>query len=94
MNFVGEFLEYDLNNSPNFWRMVMRIRVLVDVLRLPLKRFKKIKKQGGEAKTVTFKYERLDVFCCLCGCLGHLEGYCSQLFNMGSDDGSRGWGRS
>lgn len=28
-DFIGEFLEYDTNNSSNFWRQYMRIRVLI-----------------------------------------------------------------
>lgn len=84
-------LEYEPKSTPNFWGALMRIRVLVDV-RQPLKRSKKIKKQGVEAITSMFKYERLDNFCYLCGCLGHMEGFCAQLFNLGFDDGSRGLG--
>lgn len=90
-NFIGEFLEYDVNNTSNFWRPYMRIRVMVDV-REPLRRSKRIKKQGGDAKTVTFKYERLEVFCYLCGKLGHSENACEVRFTMGVDDGVRGWG--
>lgn len=90
-NFVGEFLEYDAKKSSTFWRPYMRIRVMINV-REPLRRTKKIKKQGGEAKTVSFKYERLEVFCYLCGMLGHTENFCEQLFTMEKDTGVRGWG--
>lgn len=65
----------------------MQIRVLVDVC-LPLKRTKKIKRPGRHAKMVTFNYEPLDVYYYLCGRLGHLEGLCAHLFNMGPNDGS------
>lgn len=36
----------------------MRIRVLLDITK-PLKRQKKIKKQGGDSSFIKFKYERL-----------------------------------
>ncbi|MCH89681.1 DUF4283 domain protein, partial [Trifolium medium] len=44
----GEFLEYDEKNDSLSWRKYIRIRVLVDV-RKPLKKYKKIKKQGGHS---------------------------------------------
>lgn len=69
----------------------MRIRVPVDV-RQPLRRGKKIRKQGGEARMVSFKYERLGDFCYLCGMLGHMEGTCDKLFTLEVDDANRGWG--
>lgn len=59
-NYIGQFLEYDTKNSSNFWRSFMRIRVSMDV-RKPLKKGKKIRKDGGEVKMVKFKYERLEV---------------------------------
>lgn len=67
----------------------MRIQVLVDV-RHPLKRTKKVKKQGGDAIMVTFQYERLETFCYLCGILGHMESLCDKLFLLMVDDGSSG----
>ncbi|GAU35453.1 hypothetical protein TSUD_364090 [Trifolium subterraneum] len=35
-NYIGEFVEYDKNNSMSFWRQYMRVKVKVDVRR-PLK---------------------------------------------------------
>lgn len=90
-NFVGEFLEYDPNNNNGFWRNYMRVRVRLDVNQ-PLKRTKKIKKAGGECMEVQFKYERLGVFCFLCGVIGHVEQHCDKLFELENDDGCRLWG--
>lgn len=69
----------------------MRLRVLINV-RKPLKRTKKIRKPGGEAKEVAFKYERLGHFCYLCGMLGHIDDYCELLFSMKEDNGEQRWG--
>jgi hypothetical protein len=89
-NYIGEFLEYDEKNDSLPWQKFMRIRVLVDV-RLPLKRYKKIKKGEGDSKLVHFKYERLGTFCYVCGLLGHSESRCPKLFDMTETDGARGW---
>lgn len=52
--------------------MYMRIRVELDTDQ-PLKKGKKIMLGTGEAKVVNFKYERLQIFCFICGKLGHTE---------------------
>jgi hypothetical protein len=90
-NFIGEFLEYDAKNNSNYLRSYMRIRVLLDVTK-PLKRQKKIKRPGGEASYIKFKYERLSNFCYFCGMLGHIEDYCEKLYAIAEDDGTRLWG--
>ncbi|CAJ2645568.1 unnamed protein product [Trifolium pratense] len=68
----------------------MRIRVKVDV-RLPLKKDTKVKNKAGEWCTVNFKYEKLGVFCFVCGIMGHAENKCGVRFAMEHDDGTRGW---
>lgn len=90
-NYIGEFVEYDANNSSGIWRSYMCIKVLLDV-RLPLKKEKKVKKPDGEWKTVHFKYERLGVFYFFCGRIGHVEQFCTELFEGDEDDGVRLWG--
>lgn len=52
-NFVGEFLEYDINNNTGFWRSYTRLRVCVDVQK-PLKREKKVRKPGGSVRQCGF----------------------------------------
>jgi hypothetical protein len=68
----------------------MRLRVRIDVRR-PLKKEKKIKNLGGEWCNVNFKYEKLGVFCFVCGKLGHSENKCEVRFAMENDDGTREW---
>lgn len=63
--------------------------MLIDV-RKPLARFKKIKIKSGSHE-VRFKYERLGSFCYYCGLLGHTDEFCSSLFSIPSDDGTRMW---
>jgi len=41
-NYIGEFLEYDVNNQTSFWRENMRLRVKIDV-KIRLKITNKIK---------------------------------------------------
>jgi hypothetical protein len=42
---------------------------------------------------VNFKYEKLGVFCFVCGFLGHAESRCAVRFAMDNDDGSRAWSK-
>jgi 14-3-3 protein epsilon len=91
-NYIGSFVEYDKNNKGSFWREYMRIKVRVDV-RQPLKKESRVKNQGGEWCTVTFKYEKLGVFCFVCGIVGHGENKCAIRFAMETDDGSRAWSK-
>lgn len=88
-NFIITFMEYDKTNSTNLWRKYMRIRVMIDV-RLPLKKKKKVKIQGGIWSTMVFKYERLGVFFFLYGLLAHSDKSCDDRFLRQVDDGSRG----
>jgi 14-3-3 protein epsilon len=91
-NYIGSFLEYDKNNKGSFWREYMRIRVRVDI-RQPLKKDSRVKNQGGEWCVVNFKYEKLGVFCFICGLIGHGENRCVVRFSMTEDDGSRAWSK-
>lgn len=90
-DFVGKFLEYDCTNNSGVWRSYMRLRVAIDVC-MPLKRYKKIRRPGGDWFLVNFKYERLGSFCFVCGCLGHTERFCEKLFSTPDGDIKREWG--
>ncbi|GAU31579.1 hypothetical protein TSUD_54020 [Trifolium subterraneum] len=68
----------------------MRVKVRVDV-RSPLKIEKKIKLNGGKGGVVKFKYEKLGLFCFVCGRLGHAENKCEVKYAMERDDGQRRW---
>lgn len=90
-NFIGRFLEYDASNSTTTWRQYMRIRVAIDVSK-PLKRGKRIKKPDGTSFVTCFKYERLHIFCFLCGRVGHSERFCDDLFSTDTTNMVREWG--
>ncbi|GAU45872.1 hypothetical protein TSUD_240840 [Trifolium subterraneum] len=53
----------------------------------------KVKNKGGEWSTVNFKYEKLRVFCFVCGITGHAENKCQVRFSMERDDGTREWSK-
>lgn len=89
--FIGEFLEYDATNSSSIWRQYMRIRVAIDVSK-PLKRGRRIKKTDGTSFMVSFKYERLHIFCFVCGRVGHSERFCEDLFSSDPSNIKREWG--
>ena len=69
----------------------MRIRVSIDV-RKPLKRRMKLKKKGGEWIWIDFKYERLNIFCFICGLLEHTEKQCLKLYDCPSSEILRVYG--
>lgn len=85
-NYIGEFIEYDPSNNSSMWRSYMRLRVKVDV-RSPLKKEWKVRQTGGEWCVVNFKYEKLGIYCFMCGFLGHTEQKCAVLFAKEEDDG-------
>jgi hypothetical protein len=68
----------------------MRIRVKIDV-RMPLRKVARVKDKDGNWCTVKFKYEKLGIFCFVCGVMGHSENKCEVRFSMEHDDGTREW---
>lgn len=68
----------------------MQLRIKIDV-RLPLKKNTRVKNKGGEWCTVNFKFEKLSLFCFVCGVLGHMKQCCAIRFAMEEDSGVRGW---
>jgi hypothetical protein len=68
----------------------MRIRVKIDV-RQSLKKEAKVKNREGAWCTVNFKYEKLGIFCFICGIMGHAENKCEIRYAMEQDDGRREW---
>lgn len=90
-NFIGEFIDYDSTNNSGVWCNYIRLRVHIDI-RQPLKKEHKVRVAGGEWCIVKFKYEKLPIFCFVCGRIRHTEQSCEVLFEMEVDDGVREWG--
>ena len=90
-NAIGEFVSYDHVNNSGFWKSYMRIRVRLDV-RLPLLRWKKIRKADAGLVIVRFQYERLGVFCYLCVLIGHTNVFCPRLFQESEQEVKPEWG--
>ena len=90
-DFVGKFIQYDETNNTRFGASYMRVKVQIDVSQ-PLKCWKKILLSNGSSSQVLFKYERLELFCFLCGKLGHTDPFCDFHFSMAIDSMARGWG--
>lgn len=78
-NFVGTFVKSDLANLDGFWKPFARIRIMMDIEK-PLKRRMKIKHDGDSWSWINFKYERLSIFCFVCGMLDHSERDCAIVY--------------
>ncbi|KAB2035040.1 hypothetical protein ES319_D04G125000v1 [Gossypium barbadense] len=71
-DFLGQFLECDAKSISKGYQSSMRIQVRIDV-KNTMKRRKKIVLGNKGCIYVRFQYERLLMFCFLCGRLGHSE---------------------
>ncbi|KAA3467263.1 nucleolin-like [Gossypium australe] len=61
---------------------------LLDV-RKPLKRRKKVMLSETTVSYAKFRYEKLTLFCFLCGCLGHGENFCPIRLRIGLREGEQ-----
>lgn len=90
-NAVGKVLAIDWRDRNGGWVEYMRIRVKVDTSK-PLQRVIRVESGEGKEFTCVVKYERLPIFCYLCGCIGHSTKKCARfstsitsgIFNMES----------
>ncbi|MFQ6634403.1 hypothetical protein Gotur_012097, partial [Gossypium turneri] len=74
-NFCGDYLEYDTTFPTLGSQVFLRTRVRLDVT-APLKRKKKVLIGKSLIVYARFKYEKLSLFCFICGRLGHGESFC------------------
>ncbi|KAL0299111.1 UNVERIFIED_CONTAM: hypothetical protein Sradi_6570900 [Sesamum radiatum] len=84
-NKLGIFKEVERDRNGEIWGSSVRIRVSIDVSK-PLKRALKLRIVLGDENLVIFTYERLQNFCYLCGCLGHLSHQCEIQLQEGFSD--------
>lgn len=90
-NYVGNFVKTDPMNTKEPWRLYVRVRVTMDVTK-PLKRRMKIKREGGVWNWVNFKYERLSLFCFVCGRMGHSDRDCEVVYVNPNKEIDRAYG--
>jgi hypothetical protein len=89
--FLGELKEYDNRNTVHSTYMRLKVRINISN---PLQQCWKVRANEGNYVTILFKYEKLGVFCYLCGVIGHMDKSCPKLFDLDHDDGTRGWGEN
>ncbi|KAK9265652.1 hypothetical protein L1049_027327 [Liquidambar formosana] len=77
-NKFGEYIDMEHSGKGMCWGQYLRIRVRLNVSK-PLKRGSMLK-LGGKMMWVSFKYERLPIFCYYCGILGHADKNCIRKF--------------
>jgi hypothetical protein len=88
---VGGFVKYDADNNFGSWMRFMRLRVALKVGE-PLVTSWEFEREGADAVTVLFRYEKLGHFCYVCGRLGHNDSYCPDLYEEGYVDEGKRWG--
>ncbi|KAK5836589.1 hypothetical protein PVK06_012383 [Gossypium arboreum] len=90
-DFIGKFLEYDSKSLSRGVRNFFRIKVQLDIRR-PLKWKKNIMFASENCTYVSFKYERLTIFCFYCGCLRHNDSFCHIRMSKGEEESVElGW---
>lgn len=72
---IGKVLAIDWQDRRGCWVDFKRIRVLLDTAK-PLRRVACFMDRKGQAVTGVIKYERLSIFCYLCGRVGHSTQKC------------------
>ncbi|KAL8496806.1 hypothetical protein ACS0TY_020473 [Phlomoides rotata] len=90
-NFFGKFMEYGKSNLGAAWLSYVRIKVEIETSN-PLKRWKRIAQKNGESFLVHFKYEKLGIFCFVCGHLGHMENFYEVRYLSSEVEPKREWG--
>lgn len=80
---LGDFIAADVARDGGGWGQSLRLRVRLDITK-PLERGRAIH-VGGKTHWVTFKYEKLPIFCFRCGRILHEAGGCPERVVVGSE---------
>lgn len=73
---VGKILAIEWHDKDRCWVEFTRVRVLGDIVK-PLRRVANVVEKDGNELLCFFKYERLPVYCYICGRIGHNTMKCS-----------------
>jgi hypothetical protein len=89
---MGKLEDVDVAGDGAGWGRCLRIRVNIDVKK-PLDRGRALN-LCGKSSWVTFKYEKLPLFCFNCGCIVHDDQGCSvpRLTRLSSVEDTKNWG--
>ncbi|KAF9609487.1 hypothetical protein IFM89_016573 [Coptis chinensis] len=74
---LGIVKHMDLSCSVEFKKPVARVRIKMDIKERLFKGIE-LRTEVGELLPVTFKYEKLEIFCYFCGRIGHDLHFCNQ----------------
>ncbi|KAH1128991.1 hypothetical protein J1N35_000369 [Gossypium stocksii] len=89
-DFCGKFIDYDTSMPSLGHKNYMRIRVCLDVS-APLKCKKKIQIGKSIIVYARFKYEKLSLFCFICGTVRHGKSYCPYHLRIDPSKIVYGW---
>ncbi|KAH1122871.1 hypothetical protein J1N35_006031 [Gossypium stocksii] len=92
-DFMGQFIEYDSADWTMGFRNFIRVHVRLDVT-IPLKRKKKIRIGNVTTVYARFQYEKLGLFCFVCGKMGHGESFCPLRLRIEPSKITFGWDSS
>lgn len=83
---LGEVVEVEKRQKLVAQNLFMRVKVAIPTSK-PLRRGDFIGGSDGKRSWVTFKYERLPLFCHFCGLLGHDLKHCVEYFALSKKGG-------
>ena len=76
---LGVVEEVETRQKQEIQNWYMRVKVAIPISK-PIRRGRFIARSEGERTWVTYKYERLPIFCHFCGLLGHDVRHCAGYF--------------
>nr|XP_023904552.1 uncharacterized protein LOC112016268 [Quercus suber] len=83
---LGSVVEVETKQKTDGQSYFMRVKVAILIAK-PIRRGAFLAGFDGDSHWVTFKYERLPLFCHFCGLLGHDMKHCAPYFAAAKNDG-------
>ncbi|MBA0596556.1 hypothetical protein Gorai_013372, partial [Gossypium raimondii] len=82
---IEEAAAIDWRDKDGGWVNYIRLRVKIDILK-PLRRVVHLVGRDGTEIVCAIKYERLPVFCYICGLIGHSTKKCNRSEELGVEN--------